>query len=118
MRHLREIGRAGRLDVARTLYYVGRYKLGLLDLERAVAVSLAWVRGQDEAAVREDCTSWYARVIRPYVYPAMAATVAAHQRAGHVTAILTSATRYLAEPLARDLGIEHLLFTQLIVRDG
>src|SRR5262249_18290100 len=56
--------------------------------------------------------------IRPYVYPAMVATVEAHRRAGHVPVILSSATRYLAEPLAADLGIEHMLVTQLLVREG
>jgi HAD superfamily hydrolase (TIGR01490 family) len=118
MRHLQRTGRARRRDVARTLYYLARYKLGLLDIERAAAVSLAWIRDHDEAAVRADCLAWYAATIRAYVYPAMKATVEAHRRAGHVPVILTSATRYLAEPLAADLGIEHLLFTQLVVRDG
>src|SRR5207247_2334868 len=55
---------------------------------------------------------------RRHLRPAMAATVAAHRRAGHLLVILTSATRYLAEPVAADLGIEHLLVTQLLVRDG
>ena len=35
MRHLRRTGQARRRDLARTLYYVWRYKLGLLDIERA-----------------------------------------------------------------------------------
>jgi HAD superfamily hydrolase (TIGR01490 family) len=118
MKHLRQTGQARRRDLARTFYYVGRYKLGLLDIDRAVAVSLGWIRGRDEAAVRTDCNGWYARMVRPYLFPAMMATVAAHRRAGHVPAILTSATRYLAEPIAADLGIEHLLVTQLVVRDG
>jgi HAD superfamily hydrolase (TIGR01490 family) len=118
MRHLRRTGRARRRDVARTLYYLGRYKLGLLDIDRAVTVSLGWIRGRDEAAVQTDCREWYGNVIRPFVYPAMAATVEAHRRAGHVLALLTSATRYLAEPLAADLRIEHLLVTQLLVADG
>jgi HAD superfamily hydrolase (TIGR01490 family) len=118
MRHLRETGQARRRDVARTLYYVGRYKLGLLDIERAIAVSLDWIRGRDEVAVRKDAEQWYAGMVRAYLYPAMAATVAAHRRAGHVPVIVTSATRYLAEPVARDLGIEHLLFTRLVVQDG
>jgi HAD superfamily hydrolase (TIGR01490 family) len=48
----------------------------------------------------------------------MAAQVAAHREAGHVLALLTSATRYLAEPLGADLGIEHHLVSQLVVRDG
>jgi HAD superfamily hydrolase (TIGR01490 family) len=118
MQHLRRTGQARRRDVAWTVYYVARYKLGLLDLERALAVSMAWIRGRDEAVVRADTQAWYREVIRPYVYPAMAATVAAHQRAGHVTALLTSATRYLAEPLAADLGVPHVLVTQLAVVDG
>jgi HAD superfamily hydrolase (TIGR01490 family) len=118
MQHLRETGQAQRRDVARTFYYVCRYKLGLLDIERAVAVSLGLFRGRDEAGVRADCEDWYARTVRPYVYPAMAATVAAHRLAGHLPVILTGATRYLAEPVAADLGIEHVLVTQLVVHDG
>jgi len=118
MKHLRRRGAARRRDILRTLYYVARYRMGLLDIERATAVSLAWIRGRDEAAVRADCEEWYARVIRPFVFPAMAATVEAHRGAGHEIAILTSATRYLAEPLAVDLGIAHVLVTQLVVRDG
>jgi HAD superfamily hydrolase (TIGR01490 family) len=118
MKHLRDTGRARRRDLARTLYYVGRYKLGLLDVERAVAVSLGWIRGRDEAAVRADCDQWYAQTIRSCIYPAMVATIEAHRRAGDVLAFVTSATRYLAGPLAIDLGIQHLLVTQLTVREG
>ncbi len=118
MQHLRRSGQATWRDVAWTFYYVSRYKLGLLDIERALSASMGWIRGRDEAKVRADTADWYARVIRPYLYPAMAATVEMHRRAGHVLALLTSATRYLAEPLAADLGIEHVLVTQLIVEGG
>jgi HAD superfamily hydrolase (TIGR01490 family) len=118
MRHLRRTGQARRRDVARTLYYLGRYKLGLLDVNRALTVSLDWIRGRVEAHVQSDCQAWYARTVRPFVFPAMAATVEAHRRAGHVLALLTSATRYLAEPLAADLGVEHVIVTQLLVADG
>jgi HAD superfamily hydrolase (TIGR01490 family) len=118
MRHLRATGQARRRDVARTVYYLWRYKFGLLDIERAVAVSLGWIRGREEAHVRADCQTWYERVIRRHLRPAMAATVAAHRRAGHLPVMLTSATRYLAELVAADVGIEHLLVTQLLVADG
>lgn len=118
MRHMRRTGQARRRDVAITVYYVLRYKLGLLDVNRALARSMHFIRGRLEAAVRLDVEHWYQREIRPFLLPAMAATVEAHRRAGHVPAILTSATRYLAEPLAADLGIDHVLFTGLVVRDG
>jgi HAD superfamily hydrolase (TIGR01490 family) len=118
MQHLRETGQARRRDLAWTFYYICRYKLGMLDVERAITASLDFIRGRNEAVIRADCDAWYAETIRSYVYPAMAATVEAHRRAGHVPVILSSATRYLAGPLAADLGIEHVLVTQLLVADG
>jgi HAD superfamily hydrolase (TIGR01490 family) len=118
MQHLRRTGQARRRDVARTLYYLLRYKLGMLDVDRALVASLNWVRGKQEAELAADCQQWYAEVIRPFVFPAMAAAVETHRRAGHVPAILTSATRYLADPLAADLGIKHVLVTRLVVENG
>lgn len=118
MRHLRRSGQASRRDVAKTLYYLLRYKLGLLDLEGTLGESMRFARGKSEAAVRADAEEWYARDVRRWIYPQMAALVEAHRQAGHLTALITSATRYLAAPLAADLGIPHVLVTQLVVRDG
>ncbi len=44
--------------------------------------------------------------------------VKAHQRAGHTVAIASSATRFQIEPLARELGVEHILCTELESRQG
>ena len=118
MSHLRRTGQARRRDVARTLYYLFWYKLGLLDVRRALDESMVFVRGREEAAMLADCVRWYREAVRPWVFPGMAARVAAHRRAGHVVALLTSATRYLAEPLGADLGVDHVLVTQLVVREG
>ncbi len=118
MQHLRRTGQARRRDVAITVYYVLRYKLGLLDVDRALARSMSFIRGKVESTIRADAVRWYHQELRPYLLPAMTATVDAHRRAGHVTAIITSATRYLAEPVAADCGIDHLLFSDLVVQDG
>lgn len=118
IRHLRRTGQARRRDVAWTLYYLLQYKFGMLDLERTLGESMRFVAGKDEESVRHDCQAWFARDVRPLVYPQMAGLAAAHRRAGHVTALVTSATRYLAEPLAAELGIAHVLVTQLVVREG
>jgi HAD superfamily hydrolase (TIGR01490 family) len=118
MKHMRRSGQASRLDVLKTLYYVVRYRLGLLDVDRALTASMDFIRGREEAAIEADAIEWYRSDIRRHLLPAMAATVEAHRTVGHVPAIVTSATRYLAEPLAADLGIEHLLYSRLVVRDG
>lgn len=118
MRHLRRTGQARRRDVMRTLYLLLRYKFGLLDIESALGESMPFILGKAEADVRVDAARWYARDVRPHLYGQMAQLVAAHQRAGDVTALVTSATRYVAEPLATELGIAHFLVSQLVVRDG
>jgi HAD superfamily hydrolase (TIGR01490 family) len=118
MRHLRRTGQARRRDMAKTLYYLLRYKFGLLDLDATLDESMRFVRGKSEDAVRADAQTWYQRDVRRWLYPQMTALVDTHRRAGHVPVIATSATRYLAEPLAGELGIAHFLVTQLVVRDG
>ncbi|MBW2224883.1 MAG: HAD-IB family hydrolase, partial [Deltaproteobacteria bacterium] len=52
------------------------------------------------------------------IYPESRALVKAHQEMGHTVAIITSATRYQAAPVARELGIEDFLYTHLGVEDG
>ncbi|GAA5174275.1 HAD-IB family hydrolase [Pseudonocardia eucalypti] len=44
--------------------------------------------------------------------------VESHQRAGHTVLIATSATLMQVAPLARELGVEHVLCTRLATRDG
>lgn len=46
------------------------------------------------------------------------ALVRAHQRMGHTVAVASAATRYQIAPIARDLGIEHMVCTELEVVDG
>ena len=44
--------------------------------------------------------------------------VKAHQRRGHTVVIATSATRFQVAPLARELGIDHVLCTELESEGG
>jgi len=118
MRHLRRSGQATRRDMAWTLYYLLRYRFGRLDIEGTLGESIRFIAGKHEEDIRRDCEAWYLRDVRQWLYPQMAALVAAHHRAGHVTALVTSATRYLAAPLAAELRIEHVLVTRLVVQDG
>ncbi len=115
---LRRQGRARRRDLVRTAYYLVRYKLNLLDLETAISQVSGMIAGQSEEEVARSCERWYREVVRDYLVPGMVALLEEHRAAGHVIAFLSSSTHYLARPLARDLGVEHLLVTRLEVVDG
>ena len=117
-RYMRQHGRARRRDLIRTAYYLLQYRLNMLDIERAFERASDLIRGQDEAEIKGLCDQWYREVVRDYLVPQMLERVEEHRRAGHELALLSSSTNYLAEPLARDLGVEHLLVTRLEVVDG
>jgi len=52
------------------------------------------------------------------IYPESRALVEAHQRRGHTVAIISSATHFQIDALAQELGIEHVLCTELEFVDG
>lgn len=52
------------------------------------------------------------------VFPEVREIIKTHRAKGHTVAIVTSATRYQAAPVARDLGIENVICTELELRQG
>jgi HAD superfamily hydrolase (TIGR01490 family) len=103
------------LLVSRVLF---QYALGTLNAEQAAKVAFDTVRGQDEQALREECRGWYQRVVRPYISRDARAELERCRREGQVLAILSASTPYLTEPLAEELGTEHVLCNRLSVADG
>ncbi len=99
-------------------YYTILYRLNLLDINAVFRRYQQHLRGQSHDEMRQLCAEWYASMVRPRIYAQMADRVRQHQAAGHVTALLSSATTYVAEPLAVELAVEHLLVNRLIVVDG
>lgn len=52
------------------------------------------------------------------VFPEAWALVQAHREAGHTVVLISSLTRFQARPVAEELGIEHVLCTEMAVEDG
>ncbi len=81
-------------------------------------VAFAAMRGVSEDSFADLGERLFRSKIAGTVRRESRALVAAHQRAGHTVAIASAATRYQIGPVARDLGVEHLVCTQLVVEDG
>jgi putative phosphoserine phosphatase/1-acylglycerol-3-phosphate O-acyltransferase len=64
------------------------------------------------------CQDWFDRTVKHYLYKEAIQRIREHQAKGHIVALLTAATSYIAQPTGHYLGIEHLLCTRLEVRDG
>jgi len=118
VKYEREIGEASTADLARTLYWVAQYTLGILDAEKVGRRALAKLEGVPELVVAARCDDWFERRVEPYVTDGGREAVREHRARGDVVAIVTGASVYASRPLARLLGIEHVVSSVFEVDDA
>jgi putative phosphoserine phosphatase/1-acylglycerol-3-phosphate O-acyltransferase len=105
-------------ELGTTFYGALSFALGRTGFSALMSATTAAYRGLAESMLEEVGEEVFVKHLATQIYPESRAIVEAHQEAGHTVAIITSATRYQAEPLARDMGIEHVLCTELEVKQG
>jgi HAD superfamily hydrolase (TIGR01490 family) len=118
VRFLRRNGVITRGRMLRALGWIAQYKLAVLDMERLSSKLIAEMAGAPEADWIDRCQRFFSSEVVAHVTDKGRAAIHRHREEGHVLAILTSSTRYLPGLLAAELGIEHVLCTQLVVEDG
>jgi len=118
VRYQRDVGEAGFRDVARVAWWMFQYTLGVIDAERIAEQVLRAYAGKEEAWLEERCKTWFRDYVLVHVAERARETVERHRRAGDLLAIVTGATPYAATPLAKELGIPHVIATALEVEDG
>jgi putative phosphoserine phosphatase/1-acylglycerol-3-phosphate O-acyltransferase len=89
--------------------------MGFSGLMSSAAQFMRGVSEQDYIAFGEEL---FEQQISRKVYPESRALVRAHMERGHTVAIISSATPYQVEPMARDLDIEHVVCSRYEVEDG
>lgn len=111
----REMGLREAADVVRM---AGRGDMDEREFAEVIGKSIAEWAGRPE----EELAALWSRLFRDriasHLFPEAWRLVKAHQKRGHTVAIASSATDYQAAPIARELGIEHVLCTRAMVRDG
>jgi putative phosphoserine phosphatase/1-acylglycerol-3-phosphate O-acyltransferase len=111
-------GRMAPRDMAEALLGTLSFALGRTGFSGMMSATTAAYRGLAESVLEEVGEEVFAKHLATQIYPESRALVRTHREMGHTVAIISSATRYQAAPLARDLGIENVLCTELVVRDG
>jgi HAD superfamily hydrolase (TIGR01490 family) len=115
VRYQWQLGEATWRDMAQALLWVGQYTLGVLDVTKAAAQALRPLKGVPEILLSTRCDDWFRLRVEPHITDAGRIAVGRHRAAGDICAIVTGASSYSARPLARLLGIDHLVATELEV---
>src|SRR5690606_37201901 len=117
-RYRRETGQANLLDTLRVGLWVLEYTFGVADAEGIAQKVLTSYRGISESQLLADGLACFDAYVVEHISEQARQRVRAHRDAGDFVAIVTSATRYTTEPVARELGVEHYACSELEVDDS
>ena len=101
---------------AKNEWFYERYKQGTLDIHEFLDFQLAPIAHRPRAQLDAWHEQFMQRKIRPIILPRAAELIARHADA--LTAIVTATNRFITAPIAAELGVEHLLATDIEEADG
>ena len=94
------------------------YATGDKNFAALAAMGAKGVKGVSESVFLEVGEEVYNKHLADAIYPESRALVAAHIAKGHTVAIISAATPYQVTPVARDVGVEHVMCTRMEVKKG
>lgn len=112
---------SGSLSPRRIITHAGiflHFGLGRSDYHQLLESTVRELVGMSETEMRELGQRAFERRIRPLIYLEGRQLIDSHKALGHEPVIVTSASRYQVEPIARDLGIDRYYCTELEIERG
>jgi HAD superfamily hydrolase (TIGR01490 family) len=88
-------------------WFYHHYKQGTLDIHHYLDFQLAPIAGRPREVIDEWHREFMERKIRPIIHRGTPGLLASH--GDHLRAIVTATNRFITGPIARELGVEHLI---------
>lgn len=118
VRFLRSRGELPARTFAKAIYWSAMYKLAILDMDAVFTKLIEDLEGDPESEMLAKCEVWHRDHVSKEVAPGALVALAQHREAGDVLVLATGSTQYAARPVARGVGIEHVLSSELQVANG
>lgn len=104
--------------ISRALFYSFLYRINRLNYGHLVELGMKFFEGmtqEDVDALGEEC---FEKMVRKHIYKEAEALVASHRKKGHVCVIVSSAPKLVAKPIAKFFGMDDMLVTEGVVKNG
>jgi putative phosphoserine phosphatase/1-acylglycerol-3-phosphate O-acyltransferase len=108
-------GEVGPAEFARMMQLALEYRLGRQQFENIIEGAVHSAKGRLAEDVEEMGDRVFEQSIVDLIYPEMRELVQAHQRRGHTVVLSSSALTMQAAPVARYLGIDHVVCNRFVV---
>ena len=93
------------------------YKRHWLSDEKMAMMLIKFYRNRRLEDFQQGAAAFYQDHLKPHLAPNIQARVDKHRRQGHRLILISGSVRYMLEPVAEDLGFDHLLCTDLEIGD-
>ncbi len=111
-------GEMGAKEILDTLKLSRKADLADEEFFEVIANGILDWAGETEADMRALWRRLWLEKTAATLFPESWKLIDAHQKKGHTVAIASSATLYQIEPLAQEYGIEHIVCTRALIRNG
>ena len=103
---------------AKNIAFYEQYQSGTLNINEFLDFQLAPLARHSRAQLDSWHEEFLETVIRPIITPKARALVAQHTQAGALMAVVTATNSFVTGPIARELGIPHLIATVAAHENG
>ena len=110
-------GQVGAGELTRSLAAFADSRFGG-DPARLGPIAVEGLRGQRLSELEELGERLFDERISEMLRPEMRRILEAHRERGHTVVIASSATHFQVDPVARELGVEHVLCSEVAIEDG
>ncbi|MCH7707893.1 MAG: HAD family hydrolase [Myxococcales bacterium] len=118
MRYRYSRGEISGMELLKGLGAYIQYKVGMLDIRNWTKNMMLQFKDSNALELENQARDWFDELVAPTIYPEAEELVRKHQAQDHIVVIVSGATKFVVQPLAERLKIEHMLYTRLEVEGG
>lgn len=110
---LYEHGMLSKIFIFKVMIAVFLNRKNIISEKRMADVMISFYKNKKLADFTAGANEFYFDYLKPHLAPKVMEKLEWHKKNGHIIVIVSGSIRYYLEPAAKDLGIQHLVCTDL-----
>jgi HAD superfamily hydrolase (TIGR01490 family) len=110
---LYEHGMLSKLFILKVMIAVFLNHRNIISEKRMADIMISFYKNKKLADFKAGANEFYFDYLKPHLAPRVMEKLEFHKKKGHILVIVSGSIRYYLEPAAKDLGIQHLVCTDL-----
>ena len=89
------------------------HKINIISEKQLANILISFYKDKNLTEFSAQADKFYNDLLKPHLVPSIAKRLEYHKKQGHIVVIVSGSIRYYLEPAAKDLGVHHIICTDL-----